>query len=344
MTEQAQESQEVQEGQEATSADAPTPEQQALEQAQIIIDRESGVEPVQESKAPEPVTEGQAEVATEDAAKSEEESKAEDVTQVEPADLEKARQVLKRDNYDDDIIDGLPPERVVEMAEKAKKRQDLQAREREEYLRYQQNTRKFAEENQSEGQSKEAEPVAGLDLSDVQEELGEQATKQLSDFVNSQKEQFKAEMAIQQESFDKKLSEMQAQHHESMFEAACDRLCASGQAPQLKDSSTRGRVHEQAARLSKIPDGYISDSGQINYESLAIDALALAMPKETINQTQQRIASRHKIEANGQPSASDIQPVPTASKTNEEKAIEAVKMLQKGDMTPEQVRAKLNSV
>lgn len=273
--------------------------------------------------------------------------------------LEKAKRFIREINAPDDLIEGLPDERVIEWGVKAKKRSDDQAREFAEKHRLEQLLAKIEQErNGSDTRSTRpndpAPPYAaeGADSSNInwaalENELGAEAVKIIRQAVTAQNGQAGQPIATLQQQYDNRIAELEKRHvHDRLndqFESTCDRLVYQGKHAVLSDDDSRQKIHGKAfAMLGAMPEEYIAD-GRVNMSKLVNDAMAVAYSNQTIKQTQEQIQKRYALESQGVPSSRTTADSPKQMTRDERDKI-AYRMLMKENKSVDDVKRVLSGV
>ncbi|MDH3193054.1 MAG: hypothetical protein OEM40_01915 [Acidimicrobiia bacterium] len=273
----------------------------------------------------------------------------------ESKEFKDAVHALRRYQYPEDVIEGLDPQRIVEMGRRAKKAQDDQQRVYNQYNQWKDNFEKHQAELSTGQPESKAKPAFDLKpdptlLSKLQETYGEEAAESISAVLSDYGKTVAASVAqsiesVQNESINDlrgQLDSMKAAYWENQFQMACSDC--SHDIPQLRDPVVRKRVYDKASGLiANGSDTYRGEDGGIELSELVRDASALVLRKETIDDMQRRISNRYQKESSGVMKTESTGSASPAVVTPRDAYGMARDMLNKG-MDPQEISRRLRSL
>ena len=282
--------------------------------------------------------------------------------EIDPDELSKYRNALKRGQWADDDLDNLPPERLVEKGKMALKREKDQDQLANEYHRTKQlleqiekerqaQTAKEGEGSKPEGKGDDApdgfyeqvdqyikevlEPLTQGDNAELYGDLREP----LGIALTGMAERFQKAMQSQTQTLTEQLKT--AQQREQHYARQMDRMELRDAArdsglfdeyPELRKGDVFGKVVGKARSLANLDNtDYFTEDGEPRWDRLISDATPLVLGKQnTLKQTQTRLAKRQKTIADGQPEADSGSRDRTRSLSAREKLVLATRKLSQG--------------
>lgn len=302
---------------------------------------------------------------------------------IDPDELAKARDALKRGQWTDDDLARLDPARILEKGKAALKREKDQAAHHNELLRVRQALEQIERERAGAGQAQAtsapaepdaqtrsrggASPLSGTvkqTIGDILAPLRDGENADLyGDLVDplaigftTVAEQIQAEHQAQLEAFqqqaqaaltaqEQRYNELMGQMDRVNLRMAADDPDIRKEFPELRKPDVFSKVVNKAISLSNLRDGgYHDDRGEPIYSELVRDAAALVIERQDpVKQAQARIARQQRTVADGQPAPDTGAADRPRSLSPRDAMIRAAQRLHRGAQV-EEVRRELTSV
>lgn len=319
------------------AASTATPENtgQDMRSSLLATFKEMSGEKRAEGATPEPEAASEPEPAETETDEEIQQTTEDEPEAIDPDELKKAKDVLKRAKWDAEDIDRLPPDRLLQKAEFYKKKLDDDARQFEEYRRtklaLEQIERERMEASREQQQAnaqaqprKDAVPLSESVKAKIGEILAplksEENAAYYGDLVDplaigftTIAEQIQSEHQSQLQAIeaqwkaDKELAQQQyaalvAQMDRTNLRMAADDPDIRKEFPELRKPDVFSKVVNKAISLSNLTDsGYHDERGEPIYSELIRDAAALVIErKDPVKQAQARLAKQQRIVADGQ--------------------------------------------
>lgn len=287
--------------------------------------------------------------------KTTETSTQEPGTGVNPNALAKAKDALKKWQWPDEIIGGMPDSVIIERGgEAAKSQADFNriANERVDFRRRYEEVvaAKEAEVKAEKSESSDDEDFEDFLDSDAVDDKAEKSSQEPSsldeilkpladdeiyaDMVGPIKKAFEAVQGQSPKALYNQIDEMK-------LELTRNRLASD--VPSLADGANYEAVKARAYQLAKLT-GYHDSSGNPLFEKLLRDASRLELGEDnTSSKLKGDLQARFNQQTSGQPMGTGKGPDPTSGMSRDDKMIKAQEMLGQG-LAWEEVRSKLASI
>lgn len=253
---------------------------------------------------------------------------------VKPADWSKAYKALKFDGYDDEMIDGMPPDKMVAFGLKRYAAQADTDKRLREAAKSKPTTSPAEEIEPVEPQPAKAETPAAQGLDDLIQPLaemfGDDSKPLLEKFASGLLSQIRGQYEGKLSALEQSEMASRATLESIVIETALD-----GQKkdfPELEEPTVRQRVQE--TMRSMAPSGRWK-----TVPELCRAACRVELAEEFLRRQQERLSATNRAKANGQPVVESRAAPPKALADIQDRALD---MLEKG-MSPEQIRRELQT-
>ena len=289
--------------------------------------------------------------------KTTETSTQEPGTGVDPGDLAKAKDALKKWQWPDEIIGSMPDSVIIERGGEAAKSQADFNRIANERVNFRRRYEEVVAEKEAEVKARKSESSDDDDLDDdLDDDAVDDKAKKSSQEPSSLDEILKpladdeiyADMvapikkafeAVQGQS--PKVGALYDQIDEMNLELTRNRLVSD--VPSLAEGANYEAVKTRAYQLAKLK-GYHDSSGNPLFEKLLRDASRLELGEDnTSSKVKGDLQARFNQQTSGQPMGTGKGPDPTSGMSRDDKMIKAQEMLGQG-LAWEEVRSKLASI